>query len=252
MRNTNVVKNVKKVVVVLVVICVLAFASWIGYKVVLSWHNNEQDKAVSEALEKEEKKVAVLMKYNKAISNVPTIWDKIEEKIAEEEYVFDAGSIETEINELSELTTVEYLYTNYGSVKSEKNFELTGWKVPFSSKELTIVMDGSLKIGVDCSKIELDVDESTKTITIKVPSAKILSNELFEDTLVVCEEDDSLFSEITDEDSSYARQEIKSKAEDDAEDSGMFEQAEEKAAEEVERLLVSIPEVSANYTIVVA
>lgn len=252
MRDSRLVKIVKRVIVSIVVVIVLVLCAVFGYTMIRDWHDEAQKQAVNEAVEKEQKKLEVIKKYNQALNYSQSFFEKIESKVVEEEYVFDAASLETEISDISELATIEYLYTNYGSVTSEKNFKTTGWKVPLSSKELIIVMKGSIKIGVDCSKIKLDVDENTKTITIDVPSAKILSNELFEDSLVVCVEDDNLFSDISTEDSALARQQIKTNAEDDVEASSLFEQAEEKAAIEVEHLLESIPEVCANYTIKIA
>ena len=112
-------------------------------------------------------------------------------------------------------------------------------------------MDGVLKVGIDVTKVDIVTDEATKTITITIPEATILSNELDEESMIVHVEEEQLFSNITLADSSSVRIEIKSKAEERALEQGLLEEARTKAGEIVRNLIVAVPSVKDTYTIIV-
>lgn len=176
---------------------------------------------------------------------------QIDELMTEEVVVFDAAPIKEQILEIGELATVTYCYTNVGTVDSVKQFSFVGWNVPFSEKEIVVSMDGVLKVGIDVTKVDIVTDEATKTITITIPEATILSNELDEKSMIVHVEDEQLFSNITLADSSSVRIEIKSKAEERALEQGLLEEARTKASEIVRNLIVAVPSVKDTYTIIV-
>ena len=67
--------------------------------------------------------------------------DKIDELLTEEVTVFDAGAVMEEIQNISELSTVEYRYTNVGTLDASKKFSFIDWKVPFSDKTVIVTMD---------------------------------------------------------------------------------------------------------------
>lgn len=180
-----------------------------------------------------------------------SLLDQIDELMTEEVIVFDAAPIKEQILEIGELATVTYCYTNVGTVDSVKQFSFVGWNVPFSEKEIVVSMDGVLKVGIDVTKVDIVTDEATKTITITIPEATILSNELDEKSMIVHVEDEQLFSNITLADSSSVRIEIKSKAEERALEQGLLEEARTKASEIVRNLIVAVPSVKDTYTIIV-
>ena len=100
------------------------------------------------------------------------------------------------------------------------------------------------------SQVEIFADESAKTITVKIPDAKILSNELFEESMSIYVEEDSIFSKITLDDSCSIRSEIKEKAKQNAINNNLLVQAHKKAEEMITYLIESVPAAKDNYTII--
>ena len=174
---------------------------------------------------------------------------QINDLIAEETVVFNATIIEEQILEIEELGTVEYFYTSLGTVASDKNFKNTDLKIPFSSKMVAVAMDGVIKIGVDAELIKITTNEITKTITVTIPEARILSNEPDEETLTVYNEEEGVFNKITLEDGSLVRIDIKNKAKENALRNGLLEQARENAGEFVKCLIEAVPSIKDTYTI---
>lgn len=180
-----------------------------------------------------------------------SLLDRIDQLIAGEVAVFDAAPIQEQILEMGELATVTYAYTNVGTVDSEKHFNFVDLKIPFSGKEIVISMDGVLKVGIDVTKVEILTDEPGKTITVIIPEATILSNELDEDSLVVHVEKEGWLNGITLADGSAVRSEIKRKAEEKAVAHGLLKQARENAGEVVCNLIEAVPHIKDTYTIIV-
>ena len=116
----------------------------------------------------------------------------------------DASVIESTLNDISEMSTVEYNYTNMALMENHKEFY--GWTLPFTTSKFIITYDGSIKAGIDFSKVTIDVNENTITVTL--PDAKILSHTIDYDSLQVMDEKYSVFNKITIDDynSFYADQ----------------------------------------------
>ena len=180
-----------------------------------------------------------------------SLLERIDAMLTEEVVAFDADAILEEIQEIGELATVEYRFTNVGTLDAVGTFRHVGWTVPFSRKTAVVTMDGVIKVGIDVTGVDITVDEDSKTITVQIPDARILSTELLEDSLVAYIEEESLFSDITLEDSSSLRNEIKTKAEKNALESGLLTQAHDQAAEIIRCLIEAVPSVREAYTIVI-
>ena len=110
-------------------------------------------------------------------------------------------------------------------------------------------MDGIIKAGVNAELIEIVTNEITKTITITIPEATIHSNEPDEESMIVYTEEEGLFNNLTLADGSSIRIEIKNKAEQNALENGILEQARENAGEFVKCLIEAIPSIKDTYTI---
>ena len=98
-----------------------------------------------------------------------------------------------QIQDISELATVEYNYTNMGKFENQATFY--GWKVPFTTKSFIISYDGKIKAGVDMTQVEVNV--SKKKIKVTVPKAKILSHEIDEKSIEVFDETKNIFNQIS-------------------------------------------------------
>lgn len=175
--------------------------------------------------------------------------DQIDELLTEEVTVFDAGAVMEEIKNISELATVEYRYTNVGTLDATKKFSFIDWKVPFSDKTVIVTMDGRIKAGTDLSQVKITGNEWKKEITVSLPKSSILSNELFEKSFKIYEEKDSVWNPITLTESNELRIQIKEKAEQNAIDNQILEQADERAQQLIQSVIEAGPNIKGNYKI---
>lgn len=108
----------------------------------------------------------------------------------------DSNIIKNKLVSVQELTTVKYNYTNMGQFENSNTFY--GYKIPFTSKKFIISYDGSVNIGVDLDNMDVSIDSNK--IKIKLDHAKILSHEIYEDSLKIFDEQNSIFNPIKLED----------------------------------------------------
>lgn len=176
--------------------------------------------------------------------------DQIAELTTEEVIVFNAGVVMDEIKNISELASVEYRYTNVGTLDSARVFTfMKEWKVPFSKKAAIVTMDGVIKAGIDLSQVKIESNENKKTITVKMPESRILSNELDEKSFKVYQEDESVWNQITLTDSKELRDQIKKQAEQNAVENKILEQASDKAEQLVRSIIEATPGIKETYQI---
>lgn len=220
------------------------------------WHNHEMNTA-------KQSQEALMAQRIQDIQNaenseksslrdkIANLENQVKTLLVEEVVVFDAAPIEEEILRIGEFATEAYSHTTIGTLDTVEYFKHLGWKIPGSQKTALVEMDGVIKVGIDVTKINIDTNEVTKTITVQIPEAMILSNELFEDTMIVHMEEEGIFSDITLEDSSALHAQIKEKAQQKVLSSNLFEQAQTEAGQYVRGLIEAVPQVKDTYTIVV-
>lgn len=176
--------------------------------------------------------------------------DQIAELTTEEVIIFNAGVVMDEIKNISELASVEYRYTNVGTLDSARVFTfMKEWKVPFSKKAAIVTMDGVIKAGIDLSQVKIESNENKKTITVTMPESRILSNELDEQSFKVYQEDESVWNQITLTDSKELRDQIKKQAEQNAVENKILEQASDKAEQLVRSIIEATPGIKETYQI---
>lgn len=134
-----------------------------------------------------------------------------------------------------ELTSLKYYYTNMGQFENQNTFY--GYKVPFTSKKFIVSYDGVIHAGVDLEKMEVKVKD--KSIEIKIPPAKILSHEIYEDSLKVFDERETIFNRIDIEDYNNFSKDQKKEVEDKAIKRGLLKEADEEARKAIEDSLLS-------------
>lgn len=103
--------------------------------------------------------------------------------------------IESEIKDIGELATIEYLYTDAGKFEDAK--QLFGLNVPFTTKSFIAKWDGIIKAGVKIDQIIVEINDANKEIIIHIPNAEILSHEINNDSIETLDEKDGLFNKIT-------------------------------------------------------
>jgi len=68
-----------------------------------------------------------------------------------------------------------------------------GVQIPGTEKKLLAVIDGTLKLGIDCQKIQIDTTR-TDTLFLKLPPIKIISHELHPETAEVYDQKNGMFN----------------------------------------------------------
>lgn len=144
-------KKVKRVLMaaVITVIVLVVIITFSSYK-----HAQERVKELEEEVERLSDPIAI---YEEASREV------------------DIRLINAEIQDIGELATIEYLYTDAG--KFEDPAKIFGKNIPFSftTKSFIAKWDGSIKAGVDISKVTAEVNQFNKEIIVHIPTAEILS-----------------------------------------------------------------------------
>ena len=148
------------------------------------------------------------------------------------------------LREVSDLVSVEYHYTNMG--KFENTLDFYGWEVPFTTKSFIVSYDGVIRAGVDLSRAEVEVNGDTISVTL--PAAEILSNEVEEGSLQVYDETHSIFNPISIEDYTGFTADQKSAIEQKAIGNGLLTAARQRAEETVRDFLTILPGAE-DYTI---
>lgn len=248
-------KKVLPIIIVIILVLALAGGAY-------AYHTHTIKNIRDEVLAEQEQKDLLQQRINeiqKKLDNSEeekkTLSDKIDallDSITKDVYVFDSAELMNEIAEIGELATVEYRYTNVGTIDATKALDMKWFdtKLPFSKKTVVMTMDGIIKIGVDVTKITVTSDEGTKTITVTMPQAKLLSNELDEKSAVVYDESSEIFNKVTLEDGSELRTQIKEKAEQNAKKNGVYEQARKNAESIIRCMMDAIPQLKETYTVV--
>lgn len=133
-----------------------------------------------------------------------------------------------------ELTTLKYHYTNMGHFENQNTFY--GYKVPFTSKEFIVSYEGIINAGIDLNKMKVDVGD--KSIEVRIPAAEILSHEIYEDSLKVYDERESIFNRIDIEDYNDFSKDQKSEIEKKAIKKGLLNEADEESKRAIEEILM--------------
>lgn len=136
-------------------------------------------------------------KYEDKIAKLEDEIEKLSDPVAP--YVdaskeISIGVINAQIQDIGELATQEYLYTDAGKYSDPK--QLWGIDVPFTTKSFIAKWDGSIKAGVKVDKISAEINEATRESVVYIPKAEILSHEIDEDSFETLDEKDGLFNPI--------------------------------------------------------
>ena len=158
--------------------------------------------------------------------------------------VITSDTLFQQLRSVSQLTTVEYHYTNMG--KFEKNADLNGWTIPLTKASFILAYDGKITAGVRLDDVKIDVAQTTITITL--PAAEILSHEVDESSIEVYDESNNIFIPISISDYAAFSKQQKEVMENKVIEGGLLLQARQKAGEVISQLLTTA---NPEYTIVV-
>ena len=137
------------------------------------------------------------------------------------------NTIKMDFENIGELAT-QSAYCRQINVTSDVR-TLFGMDIPFTQSKYVYSYDVIIKAGFNFAEIEPVIDEDNETITIKMPPAKVLSNEIRDDSLEIYLEKESIFTPITLTENNEARIELKNKAVKDAVSNHLFDDARKNA-----------------------
>ena len=138
----------------------------------------------------------------------------------------------------SESNTTKIGFENIGELATQSAYctqvnvtdasrEFNGVTIPFTQSKYVYSYDFVIKAGFDFGEIEWE--KKGNTIEVRLPEAKILSNEIDLDSFQVYVEDESIFRQITLEENNEALETLKQDAQDNAVANGLLDNARENA-----------------------
>ncbi len=152
-----------------------------------------------------------------------------------------------EVQAIGELATVKYIYTDMGKFEDSQQFK--GYDIPLTTKSFILSWNGTIKAGVDTENIQIDIDEATKTIVVRVPEPRILSHETDENSIEIFDETNNIFNPISIDDYSTFFAESKTDMESKALNNGILDEALQNAQNIITQCLNSNENIKDMYTI---
>lgn len=144
-----------------------------------------------------------------------------------------SNTIEDQISNIVELSTVKYNYTNI--VEYDDTLQFKNIKLPFANKKFIVKYDGYIKAGIDLDTVEINVKDRDN-IDISMSKAKILENVISEEDVYFYNEKDSMFNKLNFEDLYTVLIEEKEKMKEEVTEKGILNDAEKNG----EKIIVSL------------
>lgn len=127
--------------------------------------------------------------------------------------------------DIGELATQAVRSTEISTIEGSR--DLFGVEIPFTQSKYIFSYDVEIKAGFDFTQIEWSLTDHS--IEVKLPEAEILSSALDPDSFEIYLEDESIFREITLNETNEAIQELVENAEKDAVANGLLDNARANA-----------------------
>ena len=137
--------------------------------------------------------------------------------------------INTSIQSIGELATLEYLYTDAGKFSDPKDFFGKDIPLAITTKTFIAKWDGSIKAGIDVEKIFVEIEKEKKEIIVHIPKAEILPHEIDDESIETLDEKDGLFNPIKIDDIRQFDSTSKIAMEERAIENGILDKAQENA-----------------------
>lgn len=162
---------------------------------------------------------------------VPVEREKIVEVPVETKTVITGEIMQEKLRDIGELVTEEYTYTEVGTYDSSKSVQLFGYGVdiPLTQSKFIYSYDGTIKAGIDFTRITVEKNEETRQVTVTLPKAVILSSELDEDSFELYDERNNIFNPFSVSDVNATNRTLKTSAEQKAVAKGLLTRADANA-----------------------
>lgn len=152
------------------------------------------------------------------------------------------STIKNSLSSISDLAVLDINHTQF--LEREDISTILGIKL---SNSYSLLYDGEVKIGIDFKEIDVDVNSMKKTITLKLGTPKVISNDIDTDSFEYFDEKKGFFNKQKLEDFAILP-ELKKVTEEQLREDGCFEQALDMAKEVVTDLMSSI---APNYKVII-
>lgn len=182
----------------------------------------------------------LIKSYQNKIAKLETEIERLSDPVAVYEEVskeINIKVINAEIQNVGELVTQEYLYTDAGKFSDPKQIGKINLPFQFTTKSFIAKWDGSIKAGVKMDKITVEVNEAEKEIIVYMPKAEILSHEVDEESFEALDEKDGLFNPIEIDDIKEFETKSKELMEERAIENGILDKAIENAQTIISNLI---------------
>ena len=162
--------------------------------------------------------------------------------------VLSSITVENQLQQISQLATIRYSYTNMGQFENSNEFY--GIKLPFTTKSFIVAYAGTITAGVDLSQAKVTITD--QKVTIALPAPQILSHEVDPNSLEVFDETTSIFNPITIEDYTGFQADQQGVMEDKAIQGGLLTQAKDQAEAAIGGLITPLLQEGQTLEITVA
>lgn len=163
-----------------------------------------------------------------------------------------AQTIIKEILPIGEYASLAYHYTTV--VKDINSKDIKGWTIPFTTRKYIFTYNGTMKLGIDGTKIKIKEEEAGEkglpVIVIALPSIKILSHEVIDSSIEVFDQSQTIFNEINIQDAFKVTSERKRELEKKVMDGDVVKEARASTEQQLGTLLRSLPGIRGVYEIV--
>ena len=174
--------------------------------------------------------------------------------IIQEETLVNGETIKSGIRELGELNTAEYYFSRTESVQNTKQLDLNSiginfkTNIPLTTNSFTYSYDGEIKAGIDFSKVNVEVDDANKTITVSLPACAITNSVIDPDSYKLYSVNNNILNPISPDDFALSLSDLIHDEEDRAIEKGLLDRADKNAKELVEKFIKSY---SKDYKVVI-
>jgi len=190
----------------------------------------------------------IVLKYKAEVDKLTKDLTELTTKYTKATKEVTLDLIESEIKDIGELATIEYLYTDAGKFEDAK--KLFGKDVPFTTKSFIAKWDGIIKAGVKIDEVTVEINGTAKEITIHMSAAEILSHEIKSDSIETLDEKNGLFNQVKVEDVRLFDAISKEEMEKRAIENGILDKAFENAKAVIEKLVNNDVVQEQEYTII--
>lgn len=148
---------------------------------------------------------------------------------AEAEVTIDSTTIASSFEDVAELATQKYEFTDVGK-RTEDSKDLFGVKVPLTGNSFLITYSGAVTAGIaDFTAVEVEFQEAQEKVIVRLPQPEVLHAEIDPSTIVVYDQSFTPFNPTNVEDVTSFLAEETDRSTQKAIDGGLLERAKEQA-----------------------